>query len=306
MSAAGNGATGAAGNGATGPDATALRAAYRHCQQIARTQARNFYFAFLPLPPQQRRAIYAVYAFSRACDDYADEAIPLAEKEALLCEQRRRLHACYDGNPEGPVFTALADVVRAYRIPRAYFDDLLDGVVMDLTVRRYQTFDSLRDYCYHVASVVGLICLEIFGYTDPKAKEYAVDLGIAMQLVNIMRDVQEDMESDRVYLPQDELARFEYTEDDLRLGVTDERFLTLMRFQAARAREYFASGAKLLPLVPRRTRVCPATLQGLYSSLLTRMEQQGYNVYQGRVRLSTSKKLLLAGTIWLRIKLGRR
>ncbi|MSQ24723.1 MAG: squalene synthase HpnD [Dehalococcoidia bacterium] len=295
----------AAGSGAVGADAAALQAAYRHCRQIARTQARNFYFAFLPLPQRQRQAIYAVYAFSRACDDYADEPIPLEQKQALLDQQRRRLHDCYAGNPEGPVFTALADVVRTYRIPRQHFDDLLDGVVMDLTVRRYQTFDSLRDYCYHVASVVGLICLEIFGYTDPKAKEYAVDLGIAMQLVNIMRDVKEDIERDRVYLPLDELARFEYYEDDLRYGVMDERFLPLMRFQAARARGYFASGAKLLPLVPRRTRVCPATLQGLYSSLLTRMEQQGYNVHQERVRLSTSKKLYLVGTIWLKTKLGK-
>ncbi len=275
-----------------------IEEAYRHCQALTREQARNFYFAFLPLPRERRRAIYAVYAFSRASDDYADEPIERARKLDLLEGHRRLLHEAFEGRPSGPVFTALADAAQRFRIPRDYFDGIIDGVLMDLTVTRYETFEDLRWYCYQVASVVGLICIEIFGYSDPKAKEHAEALGIAMQLVNIMRDVREDAERDRVYLPQAELRRFGYSEADLVRGVVNDSFIELMRFQGARARRYFAEGAKLLPLVPRRSRVCPAILRALYSRLLDRMEARGYHIFEGRVSLPTREKLWLAGKLW--------
>jgi phytoene synthase len=278
--------------------------AYRHCQAVTKERARNFYFAFLPLPPEQRRAVYALYAFSRACDDYSDEPIEQRRKVELLEGHRRLLHEAYAGQPSGPVFTALADAIQRYRIPREYLDGIIDGVVMDLTITRYETFDDLYKYCYKVASVVGLACIEIFGYAELRAKQHAEALGIAMQLVNIMRDVKEDAERGRIYLPQAELRQFGYSEQDLMRGVTSESFLKLMRHQAERARRYFDEGGRLLPLVPRRTRVCPAILRVIYSRLLDRIEARGYRVFDGRISLSTREKLWLMGKVWLTNSLG--
>ena len=273
--------------------------AYAYCRDLTRQQAGNFYYAFFPLPKDQRLAVYAAYAFSRACDDYADEEIELGRKRELLEEHRRRLHDAYEGKPDGPTFVALADAAQRYSIPRRYFDELIDGVIMDLTITRYQTFEDLRKYCYRVASVVGLICIEIFGYEDPKAKAYAEDLGIAMQLVNIMRDVQEDADRDRIYLPLDDLERFGYSEAELLAGVLNDTFVALMRYQGDRAHRYFDEGGKLLPLLPATSRVCPAILRELYSGVLKRIEQRGYNVYQGRVSLASREKLWIAGRIWM-------
>ena len=277
----------------------AVEEGYRYCEALTKERAGNFFYAFFPLPRPQRQAIYAAYAFSRACDDYADEPTENQRKLELLEGHRRTLHETFDGHPSGPVFTALADAIERYGIPREYFDSLIDGVLMDLTVSRYETFDDLYRYCYHVASVVGLICIEIFGYSDPKAKEHAIALGLAMQLVNIMRDVKEDAEQGRIYLPLDELRRFGYAESDLFGGVTNEPFVELMKHQAQRARHYFDEGGRLLPLVPLRTRVCPAILRGLYSEVLRRIEARGFDVYQGRVSLAAREKLWLAGKLWM-------
>ena len=169
---------------------------------------------------------------------------------------------------------------------------------MDLAPRRYETFHALREYCYLVASVVGLISIEIFGYTDPRAREAAVDLGLAMQLTNIMRDIREDADAGRVYLPQEDLRRFGYTEDDLMRGLVNNAFVGLMRFQAQRAREYFRSGGTLLAYLSPRSRACPAVLHGLYSRLLDRIEQRGFDVYGERVRLSSGEKLRIMAELW--------
>ncbi len=284
---------------AQGAWAGSVAEAYGFCQALTRAQAGNFYYAFLPLPRQQRHAIYAAYAFSRSCDDYADEPIEEPRKLELLEGHRKLLHQAYEDRPSGPVFTALADAAQRYGIPREYFDGLIDGVLMDLTVRRYETFDDLYRYCYHVASLVGLVCIEIFGYSDPRAKEHAIAMGLAMQLVNIMRDVKEDAERDRIYLPLDELRQFGYSESDLFGGVVNEPFVELMKHQAGRARQYFQDGGRLLPLVPLRTRVCPAILRGLYSEVLRRIEARRYDVFQGRIRLAARQKLWLAGKIWM-------
>lgn len=277
---------------------TTIQDAQRYCRTVTRQQAKNFYFAFLSLPADQRRAIYAVYAFSRQCDDYSDDDMDNNSKLALLEEYRRQLAEAFAGRQSGPVFVALMDAAQRYNIPHQYFDDVISGVQMDLTINRYPTFDDLRTYCYRVASVVGLICLEIFGYSNERAKDAAVDLGIAMQLVNIMRDIKEDASRGRVYLPIEDLRRFGYAEEELFAEVHDERFVELMQFEATRARDFFEKGLGLLPMISARSRACPAILGGLYSAVLDRIERQNWRVFEGRVRLSTRQKLWLAGRIW--------
>jgi len=273
--------------------------AYDHCREITRRSAGNFYYAFLALPPEKRKGIYAIYAFCRQCDDYSDEKLPPQEKARLLREHRQELTQAYEAAPQGPVFTALWDTAQKYNIPREYFDEVISGVEMDLEIAGYQTFDDLRQYCYRVASVVGLICIEIFGYQDSNAREHAVDLGIAMQLTNILRDLKEDSHRNRIYLPQDELDRFGYSKEELNEGLLNESYTKLMEFQVERAREYFDRGRRLLPLLTFRSRLCPAVLRGIYSELLNRIEARDYDVFNGRIGLTTSEKVTLTGRIWL-------
>ena len=186
-----------------------------------------------------------------------------------------------------------------YDIPEEYFEDVIRGVEADLTKASYKDFEELRGYCYQVASVVGLICLQIFGYQDAKAKDYAIDLGLAMQLTNILRDVREDLEMGRVYLPHDELSRFGYSEAELRDYDINDAFVALMRFQAERARHYFDSGFQLLPYLSPRSRSCPAVLGRIYSKVLQRIEASGYDVFRERISLSKGEKLRVTAQTWL-------
>ena len=276
-----------------------LESAYEACRTITRREAKNFYYAFLTLPVAKRRAIYAAYAFCRHCDDTVDEETSTEAKLKALSDLQANLDSTYSGSASSPVYVALADVARNYDIPQEYFQEIILGVESDLVKDRFQNFDELKEYCYRVASVVGLICLQIFGYEDDRAKEYAVDLGLAMQLTNIIRDVREDLDMGRVYLPQDEMARFGYSEDDLRNGVRNAAFLELMRFQSQRAREYFDRGFKLLPYLSRRSRACPAVLGALYSKVLDRIEASDYNVLESRVSLSKAEKIGITAKTWL-------
>ncbi len=276
-----------------------LEAAYEECQSITRREAKNFYYAFLTLPSQRRRAISVVYAFCRHCDDSVDDEVSVAIKLARLAAIRGDLEKTYSGSATAPVFLALTDVAQRYEIPQDYFQDIVSGVESDLVKNRYQDFQELRQYCYQVASVVGLVCLQIFGYQDPRAKEHAIDLGLAMQLTNIARDVQEDLGMGRVYLPQDEMARFGYTEDDLQAGIVNEPFTNLMRFQAQRAQEYFNSGFQLLPYLSFRSRACPAVMGQLYRKVLKRIESADYDVLHLRVSLSKPQKIRVMAQTWL-------
>ena len=277
--------------------ASDLDRAYDYCQRITKLNAKNFYYASHTLPSAKRRAIYAVYAYCRYCDDVADDELPKDEKRRLLEGVRNSL-----SNPEvssrPQIFVALEDAIQEFEIPRRYFEDVIRGVETDLDEARFKTFDDLRQYCYLVASTVGLICIEIFGYEDRDAIEYAVDLGIAMQLTNIMRDVKEDAEMDRIYLPLDDMRAFGYSEQDLMNGRNDENFRALMDFEAARARRHFHSGAKLFPLLSRESRACARVLHQLYSRILDRMEASGYDVFERRIGLSLSEKLLLVARLW--------
>jgi phytoene synthase len=276
-----------------------LESAYEACRTITRREAKNFYYAFLTLPAAKRRAIYAAYAFCRHCDDSVDEETSTDAKLKALSDLQANLDSIYSGGASSPVYVALADVARNYDIPQDYFQEIILGVESDLVKDRFQNFDELKEYCYRVASVVGLICLQIFGYKDEGAKEYAVDLGLAMQLTNIIRDVREDLDMGRVYLPQDEMARFGYSEDDLRNRVRNEAFLELMRFQSQRAREYFDRGFKLLPYLSRRSRACPAVLGALYSKVLDRIEASDYDILESRVSLSKAEKIGITAKTWL-------
>ncbi len=272
---------------------------YAYCERLTKETAKNFYYAFITLPKRQRQAIYAGYAYCRICDDAADDPPLEEDKVRELARVDTALTQAIAGQAEGPVFRALADTVATYGISWDAFSHILEGVRMDLTQTRYETFEDLRAYCYRVASMVGLVCIEVFGYNDARAAEYAVDLGLGMQLTNILRDIREDAERGRIYLPQDEMERFGYAEADLMAGVVDDRFVALMRHQVARTREYFDRGRRLLPLLPVRSRACPAVLGGIYSRVLNRIEANGYDVFQQRISLSSNEKVFLTLRIWL-------
>lgn len=278
-----------------------LAAAYEHCRALTRAQARNFYYGFITLPPTRRRAIYAVYAFCRLCDDAADDTDDPVEQLQRVGQQRQLLNQALDGSPRGPVYTALADATRRFAIPGRYLQEIIDGVEMDATRTRYRTFADLEGYCYRVACCVGLVCLEIFGYKDPDARRHAIDLGMAMQLTNILRDIAEDAGRGRIYIPLEDLERFQLAESEILAGSMSGRFRELMRFQVERARGYFDTAQKLLPLLPVLSRACPAMLEATYSRLLDRIEGRQYDVYRGRVSLGTVEKLLLVARIWPKV-----
>lgn len=277
-----------------------LQSAYADCRDITRREAKNFYYAVVTLPQDKRKAIYAAYAFCRQCDDSVDDATsPEVKLSALACLQDN-LDQAFRGRPTTPVFLALCDTAERYSIPQEYFSEIIRGVESDLVKTRYRNFDELREYCYRVASVVGLVCLQIFQYRDAAAREYAVDLGLAMQLTNIIRDVREDWNMGRVYLPQDEMARFGYTEEQLGAAVHNDAFVELLSFQGQRAREYFRSGFRLLPYLSRRSRACPAALGAIYSRVLDRIESSGYDVLSGqRIALSGGEKARIAARAWV-------
>ena len=286
--------------------ATQLEQAYDHCQRVAREHAKNFYFAFRTLPSERRRAIYAAYAFCRLCDDIADDETPLEDKRRRFAQTRAMLADALapddGGGPRNSLpleFTALRDATVTFAIPPIYYEEVIRGVESDLVKNRFETFEELKDYCYGVASVVGLICIEVFGYDDESAKEYAVDMGLAMQLTNILRDLKEDASMDRIYIPLDEMARFGYSEDALKRGVIDDSFRRLIAFQVERARGYYASSSRLFPLVSAESRTCPRVLHSAYQAILDRIESSGYDVFSRRIGLSLTEKLMIAGRLWV-------
>ena len=273
--------------------------AYAWCKEYTKERAKNFYYAFAILPEPKRNAIYAAYAFSGLVDDIADELTDRGEQERQLASARARLHTCYRGETEGPLFAALGSAVREYQIPPDFFEELVNGVEMDFTVNRYETWDDLYKYCYRVASMVGLICTSVFGTKpDPMAKTYAIEMGIALQIVNIMRDVREDAERGRVYFPAADLAAHGLTADDILACRYDARFAAMMRMQGERAHDYFARGRRLRPLLDLRSRMCVNVLQGVYAEILKRIEAANYDVLNQRISLSGREKMAAIGKLW--------
>lgn len=271
-----------------------LARSYRYCEALARRQAGNFYPAFRILPRPQRLAMCALYAFLRIADDLSDDPAPLPVKRRLLADWRRGLDQALCGDGCHPLHAALEHTVRSYAIPREYLEAVLDGVEMDLEPVVYATFADLRVYCYRVASAVGLACIHIWGFANDQAKVLAEDAGLAFQLTNILRDLSEDAARDRVYLPQDELARFGYSPEKLRHGERDEAFRALMRFQVERARSYYTAAWPLAPLLPPAGRAVFLVMARTYRRLLDLIEERDYDVFSGRIQVSCWKKAMFA------------
>src|SRR5262252_9960033 len=282
-----------------GSAALELREAERFCQQMARREAGNFYWGFVSLPRDQRVAIYALYDFARQVDDDADAA-GRPHLAASLERHRKRARACAAGDPSDPVTLVLSRAMRRYGMPEAELQALIDGVQTDLTRTRYATWPELEAYCRLVASTIGRMCVRIFGFEDPSALEHADDLGIALQLTNILRDVKEDGELGRVYLPQDELDRFGISEAGLLSGQPGSNWEALVAFEAARAREYFRSGLRVLELIPRRPAACVKTMAGIYQRILGLIERQPRLPLRRRASLSSGAKLALVLRSWAR------
>ena len=290
------------------PQAGSLAEAYAYCRHITQRSSSNFYHAFRLLTWERHNALCALYAFCRFVDDIADqdhvdEGQPQNRKERLaqlLNTWREELSRCYGGAPHHPISRALADAVRRFPIQQEHLAGIIDGVEMDLSRTRYQTFSELYEYCYRVASLVGLVCIEIFGYQSPQAREYAINLGIAFQLTNILRDVREDAQRERIYLPLADLARFEYSEQELLGHEYNAAFLKLMTFESQRAQEYYSRAVSLLDRQDRRSLVAAEAMRLIYHGLLKRIALQKFNVFQRRVTLPTPVKIGLALTAWAR------
>ena len=266
----------------------AVDQSYDYCCRVARTRAKNFYYSFVLLSPQQRKAMCAIYAFMRYCDDLSDE--PGATR-AAIDRWRGELDEALEGRfGNHPVWPAFHHTVRRFGIPHEYFHSMIEGVMSDLEPRRIETFDELYRYCYQVASVVGLTTIHIFGFDTRSALPLAEKCGVAFQLTNILRDIKEDAERGRVYLPAEDLRRFGVTEEDLRAGKSGDAFLKLMRFEAARARSYYDESAPLLDLIHPRSRPSLWALISIYSRLLERIERSNYDVFVRRVRLPLWEK----------------
>jgi phytoene synthase len=264
---------------------------YAFCERVARTEAKNFYYSFLLLSRPQRQAMCAIYAFMRYCDDLSD-AEGVNDRAGAIARWQADLDSALAGSPpEHPLWPAFSDAVARYRIPHKYFRDMIRGVSSDLEPRHIQTFPELYDYCYHVASVVGLTIIHIFGFDDPRAIELAERCGIAFQLTNILRDVREDSEHGRVYLPAEDLARFGVKATELSGAALSPALRKLLEFEGERARAYYLESEPLLEMVHSGSRASLRALIGIYSRLLERISNSGYEVLRERVRVPAWEKI---------------
>jgi phytoene synthase len=267
----------------------------------------SFYYSFLVLPAEERRAIVAVWDFCRAVDDAVDEAAA-AESAAEVARWREEVARCFDGAaPATAQGRALQPLIEPFDLPRSAFEALVEGVEMDLHGRRYGTFEELYQYCIRVASAVGLMCVQIFGCRDARSRQYAIDLGVALQLTNILRDVPGDLERGRVYLPLEDLARFGVTEAELGAeamhggqGVRSPQVKALLAFEAERARQYYARADAALPRADARRLVAARIMGNIYRGILDRIERRGYDVFSGVIRVPRPQRALIAATTWAR------
>ena len=306
------------------PTDSQLAVAYSVCRSIARSSAKNFYYAFLALPRHKREALCAVYAYMRRCDDISDDAsLPVRERRLKLADWLDTFHRVMQGNPsDDPVLIALADAQRRFKIPIHLLDQLALGTAMDLAEEadddepefargkfqetaektndaqptiRYATFDDLYQYCYRVASVVGLVCIRIFGYRDPMAEPLAERCGLAFQMTNIIRDVKEDASMGRVYLPEEDLAKFQLDPAELQGTPDPARWRPLLALEADRAREFYRAGEELIPYISEDSQPALWVLITIYHQLLEKIASQEYDVFTNRISLTSWQKLKVLG-----------
>ncbi|MCP4635397.1 MAG: presqualene diphosphate synthase HpnD [Methyloversatilis sp.] len=271
-----------------------------YCQDKAAKSGSSFYYSFLFLPPPRRRAITALYAFCREVDDVVDETDDAGIARTQLAWWRGQINACFDGTPEHPVCLALLPAIRDYGLPREQLLEIIDGMEMDLDQSRYLDFKGLQLYCYRVASVVGLLASQIFGSTHRDTQKYAHDLGIAFQLTNIIRDVGEDARRGRIYLPVEELQRFNVRAADILNARYSDAFRQLMEFQIARARQYYEQAMAALPAQDRSAQRPGLVMAAIYRTLLDEIERDGCRVLDRRIALTPLRKLWLAWKTWLK------
>ena len=266
----------------------------QYCQNKTAKSGSSFYYSFLFLPPEQRKAITALYAFCREVDDIVDECSDTAVASAKLQWWRETMEKTFQGKPEHPVQHALVQAINQFDLPLKYFLEIIEGMAMDLSVHRYPSFNELSLYCYRAAGVVGLMAAEIFGYEDPDALKYAHNLGLAFQLTNILRDVREDAERDRIYIPKDELERFGVSEQDILDLKQTEAMRALFEYQAHRAQQYYEKAYSYLAEKDRYSQRCGLIMAAIYHEVLNTIEKQNYPVMNGRVSINPFKKLWLA------------
>jgi 15-cis-phytoene synthase len=294
------------------PAESQLVVAYSVCRSITRAAAKNFYYSFLVLPKTKSQALCAVYAFMRRCDDIADDTtIPAAERQQKLAAWLDALHRAQAGHPtDEPVLLALTDTQHRFSIPASLLDQLAYGTAMDVidvksdetsaSLLQYKTFEELCSYCYRVASVVGLVCIRIFGYNNSAAEKLAEQLGLAFQLTNIIRDVKEDLEMGRVYLPEEDLAKFNVTPEDFRTSQNSPQVRSLLELEAHRAREYYLAADELIPMVDEDSQPALWVLSTIYRNLLEKITRLQYDVFTQKVRLTTREKLVVLGKGFIR------
>ena len=270
-----------------------------YCQQKAAASGSSFYYSFLFLPPERRRAITALYAFCREVDDVVDEANEMQIAAAQLGWWRAEVANLFAGRPQHPVTKALAPHTQAYAITPEKLNDIIDGMEMDLTQTRYLDWPGLERYCYRVAGVVGLLAASIFGYRDARTLDYAKDLGIAFQITNIIRDVGEDARKNRIYLPMDDLKRFSVPAADILNARQTDEFRALMQFEAERARSYYDKAMRALPPQDRRAQRPGLIMAAIYRALLEEIQRDDFQVLKQRTSLTPVRKLYIAWKTWL-------
>ena len=271
----------------------------QYCQTKAAGSGSSFYYSFLFLPPDKRRAITALYAFCREVDDVVDECTEPDVAHAKLAWWRSEIGSLFRGKPQHPVTRALAEAIDNFDLPESRFLDIIAGMEMDLTHQRYATFDDLKLYCYRVASVVGLMAAEIFGRTEAATLEYAENLGTAFQLTNIIRDIGEDASRNRIYIPLDELAQFEVDPRDILHGRSSPRFKDLLAYQIGRAKRYYERALSVLPEADRRAQRSGLIMAAIYRTLLNNIENGDADVLTKRATLTPIRKLWIAWRTWL-------
>lgn len=289
-----------------------LTNAYHYCRQIAKYHAKTFYLATLFLSKKQRNPIYAMYALLRTVDDLVDLAedkltngtLTREELSTMMVDWKTRLHECYEGNHNNdPIMMAWQDTLKSYSVPIELPLDLMDGVTMDIDFKPFKTFDDLYIYCYKVASVVGLMCSEIFGYRDKKALDHAIELGIAMQLTNILRDIGEDVDRGRIYLPLEDLDRFSYSQEEFMRKELNGNFVELIKFQIARARSYYDSSEQGIPMLEKNSRFAVKVSSLNYRNILKAIEENNYDVFSQRAYRSFYQKISTIPYIWYKMQM---